>query len=390
MWGNPLKHISRFFRPFFRHFFRSLKPPRHFRPFFRSLKPPRHFRRRRQGGDGDTALLPILIVVVVLVMTIATRGRFLGITNILNLAVQLPELGLLSMAMMTAMITAGINLAIISSANLAAVVMALILTRLLPEGASGAETLGMVVLSIAAGLALCVLLGFINGFLVGYVEVPAVLTTLGTMILYEGITLAVTRGFVISGLPRAFLTIGTGRLLGLPVPLFILAVAAVLLSLLLRRRPFGNHLYFIGSNAAATAYSGVNVRRELVKAYILSTVLAGIAGIVMLARFNSANARQGSSLLLQTVLICMLGGVDPDGGFGKVSGLLMALVILQMVTSGLNLLGIRSFATVAVWGALLIAAMAYRYWRSSRRSPPENGRIGKIGRSEGGAKIGSG
>ena len=321
----------------------------------------------RKNTDPDTAVLPILIAAVVIVMTLATRGRFLGLTNILNLAVQLPELGLLSMAMMVAMITAGINLAIISSANLSAVVMALILTRLLPEEASGAGTFGVVILSIAAGLALCVLLGFINGFLVGYVEVPAVLTTLGTMILYEGITLAITRGFVISGLPAAFLVIGTGRFLGLPIPLFILAAAAVLLGLLLRRRPFGNHLYFIGSNAQATEYSGVNVKKELLKSYILSTLLAGVAGIVMLARFNSANARQGSSLLLQTVLICMLGGVDPNGGFGKVSGLLMALVILQMVTSGLNLLGIRSFATVAVWGALLIGAMIYRYRMSRRR-----------------------
>ena len=333
--------------------------------------------RQWHRENSDISVLPILIIVVVLVMTISTRGRFLRGGNILNLAVQLPELGLLSMAMMVAMITAGINLAIISSANLSAVVMALMLTRLLPEGPSRGATLVMVVLALAVGLALSAALGLINGFLVGYVEVPAVLTTLGTMILYEGITLAITRGFVISGLPHAFLVIGNGRFLGVPIPLFILMAAAILLALLLRRRPFGIHLYFIGSNPVATEYSGVNVRKEFVKAYILSTLMAGMAGIVMLARFNSANARQGSSLLLQTVLICMLGGVDPDGGFGKVSGLLMALVILQMVTSGLNLLGVRSFATVSIWGVLLIGAITYRYWQNRRQLARGKTRMGQ-------------
>ena len=317
--------------------------------------------------NADISILPIVLVIVVIVMQLTTRGQFLNRGNILNLAVQLPELGLLSMAMMVAMITAGINLAIISSANLSAVIMALILTRLLPENASFGVTLLMVFLTIVIGLILSAFLGLINGVLVGYGEFPAVLTTLGTMILYEGITLAITKGFVISGLPEPFLVIGNGRLLGIPIPFFILIITGIFLALLLRRRPFGHHLYCIGSNAVATKFSGVNIRKVLVKTYVLSTVLAGIAAIIMLGRFNSANARQGSSLLLLTVLICMLGGVDPDGGFGKVSGLLLALVILQMVTSGLNLLGIRSFATVAIWGLLLNGVIAYRYWQHNRQ-----------------------
>lgn len=315
----------------------------------------------------DISVLPWLLAATIIVMTLATGGKFLGRDSILNLAVQLPELGLLSLGMMIAMITAGINLAIISSANLSAVVMALLLTRLLPPEASQSVVIIMVLLTIAVGLLFSVFLGFINGWLIGYMEVPAVLATLGTMILYEGITLAITKGFVISGLPEEFLIIGNGRFLGLPIPLIVLIGTAFAITVVLGRRPFGNHLYFIGSNASATEFSGVNVRRELVKAYILSTSLGGVAAIIMLARFNSANARQGSSLLLQTVLICMLGGVNPDGGFGKVSGLIMALVILQMITSGLNLVGIRSFATVAIWGALLIGAIAYRHWQNQRQ-----------------------
>lgn len=328
--------------------------------------------------NSDISLLPPLFLSIAILMTISTGGRFLQGGNILNLAIQIPELGILSMAMMIAMITAGINLAIISSANLSAVIMALFITRLMPENASQTLIILMVIATILLGLFVSALLGFINGFLIGYLEVPAVLTTLGTMILYEGITLAITRGFVISGLPEAFLSIGNSRILGIPIPLCIMVIVAIFLGVLLKRRPFGTQLYFIGSNAVATKYSGIDIRKVLVRAYVLSTLLTGFAAIIMLARFNSANARQGSSLLLQTVLICMLGGVDPNGGFGKIPGLLMALLILQMVTSGLNLLGIRSFATVAIWGILLIGAITYRYWQHKRQISASKTQVHKL------------
>ncbi|MEM6431365.1 MAG: ABC transporter permease [Deinococcota bacterium] len=319
-----------------------------------------------QAANSDVAALPWLLGAVLLLMTVLTRGRFLGSSNIINLLSQMPELGLLSLAMMVAMITAGIDLSIISAANLSAVVMALVLTQLVPEGASSTTVWGFVVLAIITGLLTSAFLGAINGYLIGYVEVPAVLATLGTMILYEGVTLAITRGFVISGLPSQFLLLGNARILGIPIQMLIFAVVAVVIGLLLQKRPYGVYLYFVGSNPTATAFSGVNVRRVLLRTYITSGLLSGIAAIVMLARFNSANARQGSSLLLLTVLICMLGGTDPYGGFGRVSGLVLALVILQMVTSGLNLLGVNSFAAVALWGAMLVGVIIYKFVQRRR------------------------
>lgn len=322
--------------------------------------------RRWAARNNDLVALPWLIVAVVAIMTVTTGGRFVRATNLSNLLAQMPELGLLSLAMMVAMITAGINLSIISSANLSAVAMALFLTRTVAVGAGGVSSVLLVLAAIAIGIAVSIVLGAINGYLIGYIEVPAVLTTLGTMILYEGVTLAITRGFVISGLPEAFLVLGNARIAGIPIQMLIFILVAVIVALILKRRPYGVQLYFVGSNPTATEFSGVDVRKVLLRTYVLSGILAGIAAIVMLARFNSANARQGSSLLLSTVLICMLGGTDPFGGFGKVSGLVMALIILQMVTSGLNLMGVRSFATVALWGAMLIGVIAYRYFQHRR------------------------
>ena len=332
--------------------------------------------RRWSEGNRDIAALPWVMAIVIVAITIATGGRFVRPANLSNLLTQMPELGLLSLAMMVAMITSGINLSIISSANLSAVVMALFLTRVVPAESADSVMWLMVLVAVLLGIAVSAALGAVNGYLIGYIEVPAVLTTLGTMILYEGVTLSITRGFVVSGLPEQFLVLGNLRIIGIPIQMWIFVAVALIVAVVLRRRPYGVHLYFVGSNPTATAFSGIDVRKVLMRTYILSGVLAGVAAIVMLARFNSANARQGSSLLLSTVLICMLGGTDPFGGFGKVSGLVMALVILQMVTSGLNLLGVRSFATVALWGVMLTGVITYRFVRQRRAERRETGRRG--------------
>jgi ribose/xylose/arabinose/galactoside ABC-type transport system permease subunit len=313
------------------------------------------------------AVLPFLLVGVIAVLSIATAGNFLSAGNFGSLASQLPELGLLSLAMMVAMISAGINLSIISTANLVGVVMVLIFKAFGPAAAAAALTIPLIVATIAVGLLMAVLLGLFNGYLIAYLKITPVLATLGTMILYEGLTLAITKGYVLSGTPDEFVAISQSTFLGVPYLLLVFAVIAVAVAYVLERRPFGRQLHMLGSNATATRFSAVNVNLVILKTYMLSSLLAGVAAVIMLSRFNSANARQGTSLLLVTVLIAVLGGTDPDGGFGKVLGLVLALLIMQCITSGLNLLGISAFLTLAIWGSLLIAVIAYRLFQNRTR-----------------------
>lgn len=316
--------------------------------------------------NSDIAALPFILLAVIILMTIGTKGNFLSGGNLSALASQLPELGLLSLAMMVIIITGGINLSIISTANLVSVVMAMIMTRAVTDESSASTVFMVVVLAIAAGILLSILLGFINGYLISYVGLPAMLATLGTMLFYEGVTLVITKGFVISGMPEIFTDISYADVFGIPLPLIMLIVTGIIIGLILERKPFGKHLYMIGSSEKVTRFSSVDTRKEIIKAYILSSILCAIAGMVMLSRFNSANARSGSSLLLQTILIAVLGGTDPDGGFGRVIGVALSLLILQLITSGLNLLGITQFITLALWGALLIIVIAYRHFYGER------------------------
>ncbi len=174
------------------------------------------------------------------------------------------------------------------------------------------------------------------------------------MTVVEGLSVLITKGSVISGFPAPILFIGNGTIAGIPVPLFIFAFCAIVVSIFLEKTPFGVGVYMIGSNIKATDFSGIEVKKVLVKVYILSGILCGIAALIMISRFNSARAGYGSSYLLVTVLASVLGGINPDGGFGKVAGLVIALVVLQVISSGLNLLGMSAHLAIALWGGILI------------------------------------
>jgi len=133
---------------------------------------------------------------------------------------------------------------------------------------------------------------------------------------------------------------------------------SLLLWVLLEHTTLGRSLYLVGSNEQATRYSGVNTVRVQIAVYVISALLGWVAAILMMAKFNSAKAGYGESYLLVTILASVLGGINPDGGFGRVLGLVLALVVLQMLESGFNLLGISSYLTMALWGAVLILFIA--------------------------------
>lgn len=306
-------------------------------------------------------LLAILMGVIGL-MWLLNGSDFMHLGNFQSMAFQMPELGILSMAMMITMLTAGINLSIIASANLSGIVMAIILTQLIPPESTGLGSVGVVILAILAGLFVSALIGLLNGFLVAYLEISPILATLGTMILVSGMALAITKGYVISGFPPAMLAIGNRSVLGVPVPILIFAAGAAIMSLILRRTPLGARIYLLGSNPTACFFAGVNNPQVLMRTYLISGLYSGVAAVIMISRFNSAKADYGESYLLLTVLVSVLGGVSAAGGFGRISGVVLALIILQVISSGLNLMGVNTFLTVALWGTVLIVVMVIQYF----------------------------
>ena len=302
--------------------------------------------------------LILLLIGLLIVFGLVLGDRLFSSASLRSMAYQLPELGILSLAMMAPLLSGGLDLSIIATANLVALTIAFLFQTIVPAE-PGFVWAAAQIAAIAAGLLLAVGIGAVNGFVIAYLEVSPILTTLGAMTFIKGISIGLTHGQVLSGFSSPIVFIGNGSILGVPVVVLIFVAVAAIMAVILNRTPFGQMLHMLGSNEAATRYSGVDTRRMLVKVYVMSSVLSAIAGVVMMARFNSANAAYGESYLLVTILAAVLGGVSPSGGFGKVMGLVFGLFILQLISTAFNLMNFSQFLTLAVWGGTLIAVAAF-------------------------------
>jgi simple sugar transport system permease protein len=316
----------------------------------------------RRHAFGINAGLFVLLIALIAFFATLTGSGFLSLRTASAFGYEMPELGVLSLAMMVAMISGGLNLSIVSTANICALTMGSLLT-ILPVHQTGAVWGLAIAASVAAGFVVAAAIGLVTGYIIAFVGVSPILATLGMMTLLKGVAIGVTRGNIVSGFPKPIVFLGNGTIFGFPMPLLVFLACAIPVSVLLTRSPFGLTMSMVGSNERATYYSGVDTRRALVKVYVLSSLLACVAGVILMARFNSANASYGGSYLLVTVLACVLGGVDPYGGFGRMSGVVLALAVLQVISSAFNVLGFNAFLALAVWGMVLIVSSAVASWR---------------------------
>jgi len=269
----------------------------------------------------------------------------------------MPVLGLLTLAMLMPIVSGGFNLAVTFTANIAGLVMAWVLQSMGGPDAGIAAFALAVVAALAAGT----LAGWVMGIVIAHTGAHPILVSLSMMIFLRGLGEFLTRGSDVSGFPAFVSELGHGTVMGVPVPLLIFIACIVLWQLLLTRTRLGFATYMVGSNPVAARYSGIDTRQTLTLIYTLSGLMCAIAGILMVTRFNSVRVGHGEAFLLITVLACFLGGVNPFGGFGRVVPVVLALIILQIISSGLNLLGANQHLATALWGGFLIAVMMARW-----------------------------
>jgi simple sugar transport system permease protein len=312
----------------------------------------------------------IILVAIVVMMSALNPRRFPTLGNFISMSYQLPIIAFLAIGMMVTMLSGGINLAIVATANFTGIVTALLLGAMAGEAAPEAS----IVISLAAmagGLAAALLVGAAMGWLIAYVEVPAILASLGVMTLLNGVNVVITRGYTLSGFPPFVLGIGNGTAFGIPIPFLILIVICLLLAVLLNRTAFGVSLYLLGSNPVAAMYSNINVRSVLMREYMLSAFFSAVTAFIMMGQLNSVKANYAESYLLVAVLACFLGGVDPFGGGGRLSGMVLSVVVLQLVSTGVNLLRMDPFFVRAMWGFIIIVLVGGNFFtarfRESRR-----------------------
>lgn len=306
--------------------------------------------------DRNIRYLLVIMVAVIILMALSAGTTFFSLSNLQSMSSQMPLLGILALSMVVCMLTGGINLSIIATTNACALVMASIITQH-PD-----NTL-MLLVALVAGLITAIVIGLANGILIAYIGVSPILATLGMMTLINGLNVLISGGSVISSFPAALLILGNGSVLGIPMPLILFSIFAIGLWAMLEHTPLGRTIYLIGSNEKASRFSGINTQKSLMWVYVVSSILCWVAALIMMAKFNSAKAGYGESYLLVAILASVLGGINPDGGFGRIIGVCLALIVLQTLESGLNLLGVSSYLTMALWGGILILFIALQKYK---------------------------
>ena len=285
--------------------------------------------------------LAVLAIAIFGVLSLLAPG-FLTAANLNSMGFQFPEFGLLSLAVLPTMVSGGIDLSIVAA----------VMMRAGPE---------LAILAIPVALLIGVACGLLNGFLIAYLRLPPILATLGTMQLFSGIGIVITGGPAITGLPQWYTAFGNWSVGGVvPLPLVLFVATALLLGFLLKRTLVGIHLRLFGANPVASHFAGTREKGLLLRIYAIAGLIASIAGLVVLARVNSANADYGSSYLLLVILINILAGVSPAGGFGTVTGVTLAVICLQLISSGLNFLSFSAFSRDLLFGGLLVVVMSAR------------------------------
>lgn len=303
------------------------------------------------------AILYILVVFVVL-LAIITGGRFLKIDNLMNVIVQIAPIGILALGMMFAIITLGIDLSVGATVAIAAVVSASLAqvtsapTRFFP----GLPSMPIFV-PVLAGLLVGALIGATIGGLIAAFKIPPFIATLGMMTAGRGIALIYTDGRPISQLAPGFTWLGQGKILGVPVPVWLLVGCAIIIWVILNRTRFGRHVYAIGGNAQAARVSGISISKVQFFIYTLIGILAGLAGMILAARIGSGNPQLGTGIELDAITATVIGGTSFSGGVGTVWGVMVGAVIIGVINNGLDLLNISPFWQMVVKGAIIVIAI---------------------------------
>ena len=208
-------------------------------------------------------------------------------------------------------------------------------------------------IAVAVGLAV----GFVNGFLIAYCSLPAFIATLGTQTLLRGLALYIANGKPISGLSEKFTNVGGGSIGIVPIPVIILIILGLVTWYIMKYTRLGRHIYAIGGNAQAAVVSGVNAKRVKLFTYLYAGVMAAIAGVILTARVASGNAALGETYEMKAITGCVIGGVSLNGGIGSIYGMICGILVVGVLTNGMDLMNVSGYMQKVAEGIIMIIAV---------------------------------
>ncbi len=300
-------------------------------------------------------------IIALLLMFVAlsfASNNFLTVDNGMNVLRQISINLCLSIGMTLVILSGGIDLSVGSVLALAGAVSAGLLKNGIALPMFGVSLQFTTFGAVLAGLLVGLTLGWFNGFVITRFSLPPFVATLGTLSIARGLTQLWTRGFPITGLGPQFGFIGTGHLLGLPMPVWISGALVAVFTLVTRRTRFGRYLYAVGGNERAAQLTGLNLRRIRVWVYALGGGLAGVAGLILTARLDSATPSAGMGYELDSIAAVVIGGTSLNGGRGSVPGTVLGCLIIGILNNGLVLLEVSPFWQQVIKGLVILLAVA--------------------------------
>lgn len=310
------------------------------------------------GRDMNLTILMGVTLVILIWSGMAFGQSMYSMRNIQSMTFQIPEFGFLALAMMLSNMIGGIDLSIIANANTVAIMTAYVLNG---QWSFGTEGAARVVLALIFAVLCSLLFGLFNGLLISKTSAPSLIATLGTMTLFQGIGMAVTGGASVGGIEEKFAQIGKSTILNLPVIFWLFILASVILGLVMSYSGFGRKLYLYGDNPVAARFSAIHNEGICIGTFLLTGLLAGLAGLIILSRVNSAKVGYGDSYLLQTLIVCVIGGIDPNGGRGKVWGVLIAVIMMQILSSAFTIMSLSPYTKKLIWGIMLVLVLGLNF-----------------------------
>jgi ribose transport system permease protein len=302
----------------------------------------------------------ILIILFVLCLFLSlTTETFLTSTNIFNILRAFSWIAISGFGILMVIITGGIDLSVGSVMAIAGLITAMMLKA----------NFG-VFLSIIGGILIGALIGFINGLLISKTNLPPFIATLGTMNIARGFCYGITGGWPIRDLPRNFNILGQYDIpflgVGIPLPVVFMIILGIITSIFLNRTSWGYRIYAVGGNEQAARLSGINTGRVKILVYVLSGVLTAIGGILMTARLGVAAPTAATGYELDVIAAAVIGGASLTGGEGTVLGVIIGAAIMQVLRTGMVLLGFPAYWQPSAIGAIIIAAIIFDQYRKKK------------------------
>jgi ribose/xylose/arabinose/galactoside ABC-type transport system permease subunit len=299
------------------------------------------------------------------------KNKFFNAQNLAQLAKDTSFIAIMAVGATFVIISGGIDLSVGAIYALASVVAAMVLTRYGPEGSGGSPGVG-VVLGMLTCVGVATLCGLANGGMIVALRVHPFIITLGTMAIFRGIAFVLTKGQSISGFPHALRSmvrfeIGDGLSL---VPLAAMVVVAIVGGIYLSRLAAGRRVYAIGGNELASRFSGIRVERVKLSVYVIAGFTAGIAALLSLGYYGAGTSSDGQGYELNVIAAAVVGGASLSGGKGSALGALLGALVIQMISSGIVILGIdQNYSQIIIGSVVIVAVLLDQFnnWLAKRR-----------------------